>query len=383
MRKVCVVTGTRAEYGLLRNLMAELNKSDRLELQVLATGAHLSEIHGSTIKEIQNDGFQIDDTVHMVLASDSRVAIGASIGLAVIGLTKSLSRLKPDILVVLGDRYEALAAAQSAMILRIPIAHIHGGEATEGLIDEAIRHSITKMSHLHFVAAEPYRKRVIQLGEQPDKVYLVGATCLDNINFKQKISLKELENFLEIKLSHPLLLVTYHPVTLENDASFAVDHLLEALDFFPDATIIFTGSNADPSGIRTDQKIGEYCTARPERSKKFVSLGAKRYLELMSISDAVVGNSSSGILEAPAVGTPTVNIGSRQQGRLKAPSVIDVQDSVASIRAGITKAMTQKMRQLAARRNSPFGKPGVAKKITQVLGKVDLENILIKRFNDL
>ncbi len=382
MRRVCVFTGTRAEYGLLRNLMHELDRASNIELKIIATGSHLTESHGYTLSEIQKDGFVVDEEVELLLASDTPRSIGTSIGLGTIGITNALFRLKPDILVVLGDRYEALAAAQSAMVLGIPIAHIHGGEATEGLIDEAIRHAITKMSHIHFVTAEPYKRRVLQLGEQPVNVHKVGAPALDNIANLDVISKLELENFIGIKLGSPLFLVTYHPLTLDANNGSSVDNLTQALDHFPNASIVFTGANADADGSKIARDLQAYCKQRYGRSRYAPSLGFRRYLSLMMISDVVIGNSSSGIIEAPTIGVPTVNIGSRQRGRLKAPSVIDSGEESIKIKENISKALTPSFRQLSAKRISPFGKPGVAKKICNVLQITQIDDILMKKFFD-
>lgn len=382
-RKICVITGTRAEYGLLRALMGELREASGMELQIIATGAHLAEAHGNTLHEIESDGFKVDETVDMLLAADTSRAIGISMGLGVIGLVNALDRLTPDMVVLLGDRYEALAAAQSAMILGIPIAHIHGGEATEGVIDEAIRHSITKMAHVHFVAAEPYRQRVIQLGEQPNTVHTVGAAGLDNIHKLDAVDKSTLEAFLAMPLSDPLFLVTYHPVTLARDGTAGIDALFEALDQYADAHIVFTGSNADPQGATINEKIKTYCGERPGQAKYFSSLGYQRYLSLMVLADVVIGNSSSGLLEAPTVGVTTVNIGPRQRGRLRAASVIDVGESAAEIYAGLEKALSDEARVVATQRHSPYGTLGVAKRMIEVLRHVELDGILFKRFYNL
>jgi UDP-hydrolysing UDP-N-acetyl-D-glucosamine 2-epimerase len=382
-RKICVITGTRAEYGLLRALMGELREASDMELQIIATGAHLAEAHGNTLHEIETDGFKADETVDMLLAADSARAIGISMGLGTIGLVNALDRLAPDMVVLLGDRYEALAAAQCAMILGIPIAHIHGGEATEGSIDEAIRHSITKMAHVHFVAAEPYRRRVIQLGEQPNTVHIVGAAGLDNVFKLDAVDKSTLEELLGMPLTGPLFLVTYHPVTLARYGAAGIDALFEALDRYADAHIIFTGSNADANGVIITEKIKTYCAERSGQAKYFPSLGYQNYLSLMVLADVVIGNSSSGLLEAPTVGVTTVNIGPRQRGRLRAASVIDVGESAAEIYAGLESALSDKARVVATRRHSPYGKPGAAKRMIKVLREVELDGILLKRFYNL
>ena len=383
MRKICVVTGTRAEFGLMQNFLFGLKSLAEVQLQIIATGSHLVPDHGETLKEISAAGFEVSAEVDMLLASDSPRAVGQSMGLGVIGLTNALSRLNPDMLVLLGDRYEALAAAQSAMMLRIPIAHIHGGEATEGLIDEAIRHSITKMSHVHFTAAEPFRKKVIQMGEDPTTVHNVGALGLDNIAGLEPITCGELQHFLGIKLDAPILLVTYHPLTLDVDGAASVANLLEALAQQEDACIVFTGANADALGGDINSRIQAFCASRGEKAVHVASLGVRRYLSLMSISDAVVGNSSSGLLEAPYVGVPTVNIGERQRGRLRAPSVIDCSDTVGEITIAIAKARSRSMKETAALRATPYGQPGAAQKIIKIIRQLELDKILYKRFYSL
>ena len=384
-RKICIVTGTRAEYGLLYWLMKEMGADPDLQLQLIATGMHLSPEFGLTYQQIEADGFTIDAKVEMLLSSDSPVGIAKSMGLAVIGFADALDRLKPDILVALGDRFEILAAAQAAMVARIPIAHIHGGEATEGVIDEAIRHAVSKMSHLHFTAAEPYRKRVIQLGEAPERVFNTGAVGLDNLTQLNLLNRAELEKALDFKLSPaPVILCTYHPVTLSEDgAGYVLGELLKALDRLPSARVIFTKGNADTGGRVINQMIDDYALRNPERVAAFVSLGQVRYLSLLREVDVVLGNSSSGIVEAPTARTPTVNIGDRQRGRLKAPSIIDCDESADSILIAIEKALSPEFQKIAAKGETFFGEDGASKRIKQVLKEASLEGILLKRFHDL
>lgn len=382
-RKVCIITGTRAEFGLLRTLMHHLDGAPDVTLQVVATGAHLARSYGNTIDEIRREGFTVDAEVDMLLASDSRRAVGQSLGLGVIGLTTALERLAPDMIVLLGDRYETLAAAQAAMILGIPIAHLHGGEKTEGAIDEAIRHAITKMSHLHFTATEDFRRRVIQMGEAPERVFNVGATGLDNIAALDPVSRSELEEVLGIVLDAPVLLVTYHPVTLEASGSVDFDAFLAALAERDGLRIVFTGANADALGQEINEKVAAFCAARADTCVQVTSLGFRRYLSLMQIAAAVVGNSSSGIVEAPSVGVPTVNIGNRQQGRLRAPAVIDCAPTVDDIRAALDRALSPQMLALARERRSPYGTPGAGARIAERLRGVSLDGILLKRFHDL
>jgi UDP-hydrolysing UDP-N-acetyl-D-glucosamine 2-epimerase len=380
VRKICVITGTRAEFGLMQKMLEGFKAAPEIQLQLIVTGSHLVAHHGKTHSEIKAAGFEINAEVDMLMASDSSRAIGQSMGLGVIGLTNTLARLEPDIIVLLGDRYEALAAAQSAMILRIPIAHIHGGEATEGLFDEAIRHSITKMSHLHFTSAEAFRRKVIQMGEQPSSVYNVGAPGLDNIASLTPLSRAEMEDFLGITLCAPILLVTYHPLTLHENGASSIANLLEALDAQNDTRIVFTGANADVLGQQINERIRSFCASRPDQAVQVASLGVRRYLSLMSISETVIGNSSSGLLEAPFVGVPTVNIGERQRGRLLGPAVVSCTDSTKDILAAIANARSTKLQTIAAHRNTPYGKPGASAKIVNVLRSVELDGILFKRF---
>lgn len=381
MRKICVITGTRAEFGLMSNVLRGLKDATDMTLQLVVTGSHLVVEHGNTYEEIRNAGFRIDAEVDMLLASDSQRAIGQSMGLGVIGLTNALARLEPDIVLLLGDRYEVLAAAQSAMILQIPIAHIHGGEGTEGLIDEAIRHSISKMAHVHFTSAEPFRRKVIQMGEKPETVHNVGAVGLDNVAALKHISHTAMEKLLGLKLDAPILLVTYHPLTLDTKGLASVSSLLDALDAQNGTRIVFTGANADALGQEINAQIHSFCAARPNQAIQVPSLGVSRYLNLMAMSEVVVGNSSSGLLEAPYVGVPTVNIGLRQRGRLQAPAVVNCNDTTEDILASIKKARSTELREIATRRETPYGAPGASEKIIEVLRNLDLEGILFKRFH--
>jgi UDP-hydrolysing UDP-N-acetyl-D-glucosamine 2-epimerase len=383
-RKICVVTGTRAEYGLLYWLMKEIQSDPDLDLQIIATGMHLSPEFGLTYKQIEEDGFVINEKIEMLLSSDTPVGITKSLGLGTIGFADSLNRLKPDILVLLGDRFEILAAAQAAMIARIPIAHIHGGELTEGLIDEAIRHSITKMSHLHFVAAEQYRNRVIQLGEDPKRVFNFGAIGLDYIQRLELLDREKFEKSIDFKLGSPTFLVTYHPVTLENQtAERNVLELLKALENFPNAKILFTKANADTEGRVINQLLEEFVQKNKERSKLFSSLGQLRYLSAIKHVDVVIGNSSSGIIEVPFFKKPTINIGDRQKGRLKAKSIIDCRENAEEIMNAIQKALSQDFQKVLQQVASLYGYGGTSKKIKEVLKKVDLHGIIKKNFFDV
>jgi UDP-hydrolysing UDP-N-acetyl-D-glucosamine 2-epimerase len=383
-RKICIVTGTRAEYGLLYWLMKEIQDDPELGLQIIATGMHLSPEFGLTYQKIEEDGFQIDEKVEMLLSSDTPVGIAKSVGLGVIGFADALARQKPDILVVLGDRFEILAAAQAAMIARIPIAHIHGGETTEGAIDEAIRHAITKMSHFHFTAAEPYRRRVIQLGETPERVLNYGAPGLDNLKKMKLLNRASFEKAINFQLGKLSFLVTYHPVTLSNTApEKSFQELLNAIGQFPEATIIFTKANADTSGRTINYNIEKYVEKNPVRAKVFTSMGQLLYLSAIKNADVIIGNSSSGIVEVPAFHKPTVNIGKRQQGRLKADSIIDCEETELAIVDAIKKGLSSEFKKILRDTKNPYGQGNASLKIKEYLKKVSLQNILMKKFYDV
>lgn len=384
-RKICVVTGTRAEYGLLYWLMKEISADDELELQIVATGQHLSPEFGLTYKNIEKDGFSIDAKVEMLLSSDTPVGIAKSVGLGTIGFADALDRLKPDIMVLLGDRFEALSAAQAAMLLRIPIAHLHGGEATEGLIDEAIRHSITKMALLHFTSAEVYRRRVIQLGESPDRVFNFGAIGLDNIKKLSLLSREEFEQQTGFKFRRTNFLVTYHPVTLSgrNPVEY-VQELLNALDYFDDIGIIFTQANSDTSGRVINKLLQDYVDCHSERMIFVNTLGQLRYLSAIQYMDAVVGNSSSGVLEVPSFQIPTVNIGPRQKGRLMAESVVSCGDSAGEIKEALDKVLSESFKNKMKYVESPYGNGGVSERVVKVLKNVNLSpGVIMKHFHDI
>lgn len=364
MRKVCVITATRAEYGLLKPLMQLIKESDQLQLQIIATGAHLSPEFGLTYKNIENDGFVIDEKVEILLSSDTPASIAKTMGLAMIGMADVLPRLNPDLIVILGDRYEMLSIASAATIFKIPIAHLHGGEITEGAYDDAIRHSITKMSHLHFTSTEEYRKRVIQMGENPENVFNVGAIGLDNIRDLKLLSKEELEADLDIKFKKYNYQVTFHPETLSNLSSAEQFlNLLNVVEKQEDSFFIFTKANADTDGRIINQMIDDFVKKHPNIAKTFSSLGTLRFLSVVKVCDAIVGNSSSGILEAPSLFTPTINIGDRQKGRAQALSIINVDNSEKGISAGfesVKKIITEnKLSQV----KNPYDNGGAAKEI--------------------
>jgi UDP-N-acetylglucosamine 2-epimerase (non-hydrolysing)/GDP/UDP-N,N'-diacetylbacillosamine 2-epimerase (hydrolysing) len=373
-RTICVVTGTRAEYGLLYWLIKEIHDDDDLQLQVVVTGMHLSPEFGLTYQQVEADGFKIDAKVEMLLSSDTPVGIAKSIGLGVIGFADVFDQLRPDILVVLGDRFEILAATQAAMVARIPIAHIHGGEVTEGAFDEQIRHSVTKFAQWHFVATEPYLQRVIQLGESPDRVFNVGSPGLDHLQLMDWLDRPTLEQSLEIKLRSPLFLVTYHPVTLNQESpSIAMQELLVALDAFPDATVILTYPNADTGGRVLIEQIDQWVTHNQHRAKAFVSLGQQRYLSLMGEADVIIGNSSSGLTEAPALKKATVNLGDRQKGRLKARSVIDTPERSPDIITALHQALSSDFQSMLPSVNSLYGMRNASQQIKKKLKTVTLQ----------
>lgn len=383
-RKICVVTGTRAEYGLLRWLMQDIRDNPQLELQIVATGTHLSPQFGLTYREIEADGFTIDAKVDMQLNGDSAGAVTRSLGAGVIGFADMFEQLQPDVLVVLGDRFEVLAAAQAAMLARVPIAHIHGGESTEGLIDEAIRHSVTKMSHLHFVTAEPYRKRVLQMGEAADRIWNFGAPGLDALNRVKLLTRDELSRSAEFDLTLPYLIVTYHPVTLsEDETRDEAEALFSALQEFKNHQVLLTGVNADPGHDVVAALSAAFAQANPARVRLCTSLGQQRYLSALRYADAVVGNSSSALIEAPAFALPAVNIGDRQRGRLRQANLIDASGDRESIAAAIHKALTPEFRQQCREAGSSLGDGHASEQIARVLAEHPLDGILKKKFREM
>jgi GDP/UDP-N,N'-diacetylbacillosamine 2-epimerase (hydrolysing) len=378
MKKVCVVTGTRAEYGLLYWVIEGIRRSKELELQLIVTGMHLSPEFGLTVDVIEKDGFEIDRKVEMLLSSDTAVGVTKSMGLGIIAFADVLEDLKPDWLLVLGDRYEIFAAASSAMIARIPIVHLHGGEATEGAFDEAIRHSITKMSHIHFVAAEEYRLRVIQLGEQPEHVFNVGGLGVDNILRLPLLSRAQLEAELNFKFAKRNMLVTFHPVTLEDGTSAQqMGELLAALRELKDTGLIFTMPNSDTEGRVLFRMIETFCAQHP-RAHAYTSLGQLRYLSCIQYVDCVIGNSSSGLAEVPSFKKGTINIGDRQRGRLKAESVIDCSPDRTSIRHAIETLYSVEFQKLLTKVKNPYGNGGASDAIVRTLEN-HLQNITFKK----
>ena len=384
MRKICVYTSTRAEYGLLKGVLQKIDLASSLQLQILASGMHLSPEFGMTIQEIRDDGFEPDESIEILLTSDTPSAICKSMGLAMIGYGEAIMRLKPDILVVLGDRFETFCAAAASQVCRVPIAHLYGGDTTEGAIDEAFRHSITKMSHLHFASCEPYRQRIIQLGEDPDRVFNVGALGVENI---RKISLwdrRSLATSIGLNLEKPYFLVTFHPVTLEKNTSEGqFQALLDTLDAFPEYNVIFTKANADTDGRVINQMIEGYAAKLPDRCIAVTSLGVLRYLSTMKYASAVIGNSSSGIAEAPSFKIPTINIGDRQKGRIMAASILNCDPSASSIKAAILKSTTQEFQRVLQDVKNPYEQPNTAQRIVSEIEKVKVAGLLKKKFYNI
>ena len=383
-RSICVVTGGRAEYGLLYWTMEAIRQTPGLELQIVACGMHLSPEFGLTFRQIEADGFHIDAKVDMLLSSDTPAGIGRSIGAGTIGFADAFARLQPDVVLVLGDRFEILSAVQAAFVAGICIAHISGGEVTEGALDDSFRHCITKMARYHFVAAEPYRRRVIQLGEPPDNVFNVGDPALENIARLPLLDLAELRVVSGLQIESPYFLVTYHPLTSDGPSSQAgLQSLLDALDEFPEYRVLLTRSNADAGGRCLNELIDAFVMSRPGRAEAVTSLGSVPYLSAMKHCAAVVGNSSSGIIEAPAMRVPTVNVGARQHGRLRAGSVIDCDDERSSIVEAITRALSPEFRAAAARTVSLYGKCDTSTLIASKLASLDVGRWRPKRFYDL
>ena len=382
-RKVCIVTGSRAEYGLLYWLIKEVEADKDLKLQLIVTGMHLSSEFGLTHKEIEKD-FKIDKKIDIHLSSDTSIGISKSMSIAQASFAKAYNKLKPDIVVVLGDRYEIFSAVSSAMISRIPIAHLHGGEATEGSIDEAIRHCITKMSHLHFTATEEYSKRVIQLGEDSKRVFNVGGAGIENIKRLKLLTKVKFEKSINFKLKKKNVLVTFHPVTLEIKTSKKhFQELLNSIDELEDTNIIFTKANSDADGKIINQMIDKYISKNLDKSIGVASLGQLNYLSALQYVDFVIGNSSSGLLEVPSFRIGTINIGDRQNGRIKADSVVDCLPNKKSIKKAIKIVYSKKFQKFLKDVKNPYGDECASKKIIKVLKSVKLENILKKTFFDI
>lgn len=383
MRKICVITGTRAEYGLLYWIIKEIENDPCLDLQLIVTGMHLSPEFGLTYHEIEKE-FKISKKIEIVLSSDTPVGISKSMGLATISFSEAFAELHPDIVVVLGDRYEIFAAVSAAMVSRIPVAHIAGGEATEGLIDEPIRHCLTKMSQFHFTETEIYRRRVIQLGENPDRVFCVGGAITEVKKRLKFLSKEDLENQLGFKFWDRNVLVTFHPVTLSHDTEFEFRNLLDVLSIYKDIGVIFTKANSDTDGRIINKLIDQYVLQYSNRAVAFTSLGHLRYLSMLQYVEAVIGNSSSGLLEAPSFGIATVNIGDRQKGRIMANSVINCSSDKQSIFEAFEKLHNEEFKASLSQVINPYEGVGLqSKEIIKILKSVDITNVLQKKFFDL
>lgn len=366
MKNICIVTGTRAEYGLLRPLMKKIDEAEDFSLKIVVTGMHLSPEFGLTYQEIEADGFYIDERIEMLLSADTSGSILKSMGVEIIGFADYLNRNQIDMMILLGDRYEIFVAATAALFYGIPIAHIHGGETTEGAIDEALRHSITKMSTLHFASTEAHRRRIVQLGEQPDCVYNVGALGIENIKNLPLLEKNEVEDYLGFEMDCPVLMITFHPVTLEDfTAKQQMENLLCALDEFADCKIIFTKANSDAGGRIINQLIDKYVTTHSERCVAFTSMGQRRYFSVLKYCAMAVGNSSSGIIEVPSFHIPTVNIGDRQKGRICAESVIQSGTETKDIICAIQQAFL--MKEKAKKIENPYEKEGTVEVIINTI----------------
>ena len=381
-KNITVITGSRAEYGILYPLLNELQQEPAFKLTVVATGSHLSPEFGLTYKEIESDGFDVFK-IETLMSSDTPVAVSKSMGLCLSGFADAYQILQPDLVIVVGDRFEIFSCVAAALVARIPIAHIHGGEVTEGAFDESFRHSITKMSHFHFASTEIYRNRILQLGENPDHVFNVGALGIDNIKNTKLLSKSGLEKSLDITLKDKTILVTFHPVTLENNTSESqMKDLLAVLRTRVDNTIIFTKTNADTHGRIINELIDAFVEENPN-SYAFFSVGRVRYLSLVQLADIVLGNSSSGIIEVPSFKTATINIGDRQKGRVRTPSIIDCEPTASSIQAALTKAYSATFQKLLEQPNNPHDQGGAAKLIIKQLKQLpDSKQLLKKKFFD-
>ena len=387
LRRICIVTTSRSDYGLLKWLMRAIREDEELELQVIATGMHLSPEFGLTYRDIEEDGFLIDRKIEMLLSADSDSAVTKSIGVGLISFSGAIDDLRPDIVVILGDRFELLSAAVAALVARIPLAHIHGGETSQGAIDEGIRHAITKMASLHFAATEAYRQRIIQMGEVPESVFAFGAPGLDALNRLKLLTRTELESHLDFKLEGPTAIVTYHPVTLDKDsAEDQVENLLSAL-LRMNVRAVLTKSNADMQGRLINERIAEFCRQHPADYRLYDSLGQKVYLSCLSSLDLMIGNSSSGLIEASSFRLPVVNVGDRQQGRIKPANVIDVGYSVSDIASGIEQAFSSVWRAGIQDMQNPYAgrdDGNVSFRIKEQLKNTELtESLLKKQFYDL
>lgn len=383
-RKLCVITANRAEYGLLKCLLDEISSDSALELQLIVTGSHLSPEFGYTINQIKEDGYLIVKSIEMLLSSDSPIGISKSMGLAQISFAEAYNELNPDIVIVLGDRYELIPIVVAATLFHIPVAHLNGGELTEGSLDEVFRHALTKLSTLHFTAIQDYANRVIQMGEHPARVFNVGEAGLDNLKTVDYLTREALETFMGMSFKQHNYLITFHPETYENlhDMQTRFKHLLDVLDEQSDSLFIFTKANADMGGRVINALIDEYVMQHADKAVAFTSLGQRRYLSLLRVVDAVIGNSSSGIVEAPSFHIGTLNIGTRQKGRIRAASVIDADLTVASLRDGFNQLKSKEFLQQLPTVINPYGQGDSSLRIKNILRDVDLSQLKKKTFYD-
>lgn len=385
-RKICVITGTRAEYGIMSLLMRSLQDDPRVELQIVSTNMHLSPEFGLTYKEIETDGFKIDKKIEMLLSSDTHTGTVKSMGLASIGFADAFEELKPDLIVILGDRYEMLAAASAALIFGIPVAHLYGGEITEGAYDDAIRHAITKLSYLHFTSTEEYRRRVIQMGESPERVHWVGSLGAENITKETLLSLHELEESISHELGEGFILATYHPVTKEpGHAEVQIKALLDALEgHLAERNVLFTLPNSDTDGRIIARMIENWASAHKEQVAVIASLGRKRYYSALACCAVVVGNSSSGLSEVPTFRKPTLNIGNRQKGRAQGNTIVNCAADRDSISEGLAKVLSPEfIKEVAMRGHNPYSKEGTLQEIHKVLVETEFPRNAVKQFYDI
>lgn len=385
MRKICVVTATRAEYGLLQCLLEDILNEPQLDLQIICTGSHLSPEFGYTKQQILEDGFHLDKQIEILLSSDTAVGVSKSMGLAQISFAEAFEELRPDLLIVLGDRYELIPIVSAANIARIPVAHLNGGELTEGAIDDQIRHAITKLSQLHFTALEEYSRRVIQMGESPDRVFNIGEVGLDHIHRMNLLSMSAFEESIGVKLQQKNVLFTYHPETTQAVEEIRADfiHILAQLDTLKDCLIIFTKANADVGGRLINKLIDEYVAVNNDKSVAFRSLGRLRYLSALKYVDAVIGNSSSGIVEAPSFKTASINIGSRQKGRVRADSTIDVEVKNQQLLDAIATIYTDAFQDRLQNVINPYGQGNSSQKLVSIIKSLNYSDLKSKKFYDI
>ncbi|MBD5212793.1 MAG: UDP-N-acetylglucosamine 2-epimerase (hydrolyzing) [Bacteroidales bacterium] len=383
MKKICFFTGSRAEYGILSSLMKAISSHPEMTLQIVATNMHLSPEYGLTVNEIERDGFRVDRRVEMLLSSDTSVGTAKSVGLGIIGYADALDQLAPDLVVILGDRYEMLGVAQTALLFNIPVAHLHGGEITEGAYDDAIRHAITKLSHLHFTSTEEYRQNVIQLGEDPARVFSVGALGVDNIMEAEIMPRADIERYIDFDLSGDYAVVTFHPVTAEpGEAEVQTAEFLNGLEqMLGQLKFLITLPNSDTEARAVSRMMQDFEAAHPDRVKCVRSLGRNRYYSAVSHSVCVAGNSSSGLIEAPSLGVPTVNVGNRQKGRARGESVIDVECKADAVAEGLRRALADEMQTLAATRPNPYFRADTLESIMKVLSETDIAGLNPKKFH--